>query len=89
MMQAVNITTMRTAAITVNVTGSVVEICATIDFNAIPAGQAAARPSVNPSPSCHSPCLRINHESCVGCAPSAIRTPISAVRWVTEYAVTA
>ena len=32
---------------------------------------------------------RNSHITCLDCAPSAIRTPISCVRCVTEYAVTA
>ena len=46
-------------------------------------------PSGRPMASWSRDRFKTSHITCPDCAPSAIRTPISDVRWVTEYAVTA
>ena len=50
---------------------------------------APATPTGSPIASCTSARRSTSHITCRPCAPSAILTPISAVRCATEYAVTA
>ena len=50
---------------------------------------AAVSPSASASASCVRPRLKINQDTWCGCAPTAMRSPISCVRCVTAYAITA
>ena len=57
--------------------------------SSLPTPTAPASPMTSPIASCTRIRLWKSHNTWDDCAPSAIRTPISWVRWVTEYAVTA
>ena len=55
----------------------------------LPTPSAPATPMVRPIAVWMMPRRRNSHITCPDAAPSAVRTPISCVRCVTEYAVTA
>jgi hypothetical protein len=89
MMHAASVTAESRLVIPTNVTGSVGEICTTSDCITNVTPHPPSSPSVSPIASCQQPLLRISQDTCLGWAPNAIRTPISDVRCVTAYDVTA
>jgi hypothetical protein len=50
---------------------------------------AAGNPSARPIPICHRPCATSSVKMLFDEPPMAMRTPISRVRWLTEWALTA
>ena len=52
------------------------------------AASAATTPIAAPTATGRSDWLRISRTTLPGVAPSAMRTPISCVRWLTKYAIT-
>src|SRR4029453_17989567 len=82
-------TAVRRPVIEANVTGSVGETWMSTVLSTRLRPNAPRRPRPTPIASCTSPWRRINQDTSFAPAPSAIRTPISVVRCVTEYAITA
>lgn len=79
----------KTTETTTTVVTSVADTPTSCDYKNRFAGIKAAKPNVSPIPSGNTPCRKIRRTMSPGVAPSAIRTPISCVRWLSAYAMTA
>src|SRR5262245_52995361 len=86
--QAASATPASNNAINANVVGSVAGVSnSMVDISRVSA-QAAATPITTPTDTSAIPCPMTNRSTLRGCAPRAILTPISRVRWVTAQDIT-
>src|SRR3954453_2286706 len=86
--QASSATDMSTTAAAANVTGSAGVNPKSSDATMRVRAREATTPTATPIPAVNSPCPSTRPRMVLRLAPSAMRTPISLVRRVTEYAMT-